>query len=151
MGAPEAVGDVGVLVVAWSASDGVAEAVAVAPDGLLPGEVGLVPGAVGEGVEVGGDDVPGSVTGAEGPAPLADGSKEPGSGSGTWDGDSDAPSGPGDVEAVGGPWPGGSRTVPGFSEGSPGTGSTVLGANGVASRRLSASTPVYAAHSAPAA
>jgi hypothetical protein len=42
-----------------------------------------------------------------------------------------------------------SPTVPGSPDGTPGTGSIVFGANGVAPMKLRTSTTVYAAHSAP--
>lgn len=56
---------------------------------------------------------------------------------------------PGDPEVPGRSGRSVCRTVPGSPEGTPGTGSIVLGANGVAPRKLRASTAVYAAHNAP--
>lgn len=121
------------------------EVVGPEPDGL-PESVGPVAGEepVGEELAVGAGEVTGPVTGVEGLPPE-------GGTVGRADGDVDAPPGEWVTDSPGRSPRGVSVTALGFSEGSPGTGSTVRGANGVAPMKLSASTPVYAAHSAPAA
>ncbi|WP_146238401.1 hypothetical protein [Streptomyces sp. Act143] len=122
-------------------------------EGLLVGD-GLPVGVVlPVGVEppVGEDVVPGFVAGTECLPPAGDepvGVAEP---PGICDGEADGGPVEGATDAPGSSSGVVSRTLPGSWVGTPGTGSTALGANGVAPMKLSTSTVVYPAHSVPAA